>query len=98
MGEKGNGENEKRKKKEIEKKEFPIAKIPWSRITAYLQLMVRFKSLGLTHADLQPTSAAPASEYDYPFCYQAHHLSILPLDLGKMDFPDLGLQSAPLAP
>ena len=25
------------------------------------------------------------SVYDYPFCHQAHHLSILPLDLGKMD-------------
>lgn len=25
---------------------------------------------------------------EHPFCYQAHHLSILPLDLGKMDsFP-----------
>lgn len=28
------------------------------------------------------------SACDYTFCYQAHHLSILPLDLGKMDsFP-----------
>lgn len=45
----GNGENEKEKKR---LKEFPIAKFPGATVTAYLQLMVRFKSLGLTHADL----------------------------------------------